>query len=306
MEELLSVENLTKTYRVKRGLFKTEEVRALRGVSFTLFSGEVLALVGESGSGKSTVGKIVLRLEKPTGGRVLFMGRDAFKWDRAYTRLVSVVFQDPRSSLNPRMTVYEIVKEPLVVHRVKNADERVREVIRRVGLSEELLYEKPPRLSGGQAQRVAVARAVVLEPKLVVADEPTASLDLSVQAEVINLFKELNEKGIAFLFITHDVRVVEKVAHRVAVLYAGLLMELGPKEKVLKRPLHPYTRLLLESVPARHPRLRRPVEGLEEEEFTVPEQGCPFLPRCKEALPECSRTVRRVEVDDRAVFCNLY
>jgi len=306
MEELISVESLTKVYYLKKGLFKREPLYALRGVSLKVYKGEVLSVVGESGSGKSTLGKVVLRLERPTEGKVLYRGKDAFKMGKEYTKKVSVVFQDPRTSLNPRMKVREVVEEPLVVHRVPDRKKRVLAVIKKVGLSEEVLEKKPLQLSGGQAQRVAIARAVVLEPELVVADEPTASLDLSVQAQVLELFKELNAKGIAFLFITHDIRVVEKIAHRVAVLYAGMLMELGRKEKVLKSPLHPYTRFLLESVPARHPSQRKEVTSYEEEEYEVPKEGCPFLPRCSEATEECARRVRRVEVDGRVVLCNLY
>ncbi|NPB08096.1 MAG: ABC transporter ATP-binding protein [Aquificae bacterium] len=306
MGDLVSVSNLTKVYRVKKGLWRKKEIYALKEVSLSVKEGEILAVVGESGSGKSTLGKIILRLERPTGGSVLFRGKDVFSMGKEYTRHVSVVFQDPRNSLNPRMRVKEIIEEPLRVHGIKERERRVREVVERVHLEEELLGKKPLQLSGGQAQRVAIARALVLEPELIVADEPTASLDLSIQKEILNLFTELNSRGIAFLFITHDVRVVEKIAHRVAVLYGGHLMELGKKEEVLSNPLNPYTRYLLESVPVKNPRQRRQSESFEEEEAEVPERGCPFYPRCPEASQECRETLRRVEVNGRVVSCNLY
>ncbi|GAB6065646.1 ABC transporter ATP-binding protein [Aquifex pyrophilus] len=306
MGTLLEIESLTKTYRVKKGFFSRKEVRALRDVSLKIYEGEILCLVGESGSGKSTLGKIILRLEKPTEGKVLFRGKDIFQMGKEYTRKVSVVFQDPRTSLNPRMKVKEIIEEPLIVHREKERKRKVLEALKSVSLTEEVLEKRPLQLSGGQAQRVAIARAIVLNPELIVADEPTASLDLSVQEEVLKLFKELNEKGISFLFITHDIRVVEKIADRVAVLYGGVLMELGRKEEVLKNPLNPYTRFLLDSVPARHPKERKEDMRVSEEEYTIPEEGCPFYPRCPEALEECRKTLRRSEIDGRVVACNLY
>jgi len=306
MEDLISVSNLTKVFKIKRGLWKREEVFALKEVSLTVKKGEILAVVGESGSGKSTLGKIILRLEKPTDGVVLFRGKNIFSMGKEYTRHVSVVFQDPRNSLNPRMKVREIIEEPLKVHGIKEREKIVREVLGKVYLEEELLDKKPLQLSGGQAQRVAIARAIVLEPELIVADEPTASLDLSIQKEILNLFIELNKKGLAFLFITHDIRVVEKIAHRVAVLYGGHLMELGERDKVLGEPLNPYTKYLLESVPVRHPKERREIELLEEEEVEIPKRGCPFYPRCPEAFEKCEETLRRVEVNGRVVSCNLY
>ncbi len=306
MGTLLEINSLTKVYRVKKGFFSRREIKALKGVSLKIYEGEILSLVGESGSGKSTLGKIILRLEKPTSGNVLFKGRDIFSMGKEYTRLVSVVFQDPRTSLNPRMKVKEIIEEPLIVHGEKDRKSRVLDALKKVSLSEDVLEKRPLQLSGGQAQRVAIARAIVLNQKLIVADEPTASLDVSVQDEVLKLFKALNKKGISFLFITHDIRVVEKIADRVAVLYGGVLMEIGKKEEVLKNPLNPYTRFLLNSIPARHPKERKEDYDVSEEEYTIPEEGCPFYPRCPEAFDECKKTLRRSEVDGRVVYCNLY
>jgi len=306
MEEILRVENLTKVYKVKAGFFKKKDFYALREVSLALKKGEVLCVVGESGSGKSTLGKIILRLEKPTKGAVLYRDKDIFKWGKEYTKRVSVVFQDPRSSLNPRMKIKEILEEPLIVHGIKNPKEKVLEAIRRVQLEEEVLEKRPLQLSGGQAQRVAIARAIILEPEIVVADEPTASLDLSIQEEILKLFTELNENGISFIFITHDIRVVEKIANRVAVIYAGVLMELGDKEEVLKDPKNPYTAFLLENVPVKHPRERRKEVRIEEEEYEIPDKGCPFYPRCPYATKECKESLRRVNLNGRLVACNLY
>ncbi|AAC07852.1 ABC transporter ATP-binding protein [Aquifex aeolicus] len=304
--ELLSIQNLTKVYKVPAGFLRKKNFFALKEVSLSIKQGDFLAIVGESGSGKSTLGKIILRLEKPTKGKVSFKGKDIFSMGKEYTRKVSAVFQDPRSSLNPRMKVEEILEEPLIVHRVKGRKERVLKVLQRVRLSEELLEKRPLQISGGQAQRVAIARALILEPELIVADEPTASLDVSVQEEILELFKELNSKGISFFFVTHDIRVVEKVANMVGVIYAGILMELGKKEEVLKNPLHPYTKFLLENVPVRHPKDRKPLKYLQEEEVSIPEEGCPFYPRCPEAMEECKKFIRRSEVNGRLLACNLY
>ncbi len=306
MEEILKVENLTKIYKVKSGFFRKKDFYALRGVSLNLKRGEILCIVGESGSGKSTLGKIVLRLEKPTEGKVLYREKDIFKWGKEYTRKVSVVFQDPRSSLNPRMKVKEILEEPLIVHKIKDRQEKIVEALRKVHLEEEILEKRPLQLSGGQAQRVAIARAIILEPEIVVADEPTASLDVSIQEEILELFTELNEKGISFMFITHDIRVVEKIADRVAVIYAGVLMELGEKDAVLKEPKNPYTMFLLENIPVKHPKERKKRVNIKEEEYEIPDKGCPFYTRCSYATEECRETLRRVNLNGRIVTCNLY
>ncbi|WP_457599744.1 oligopeptide/dipeptide ABC transporter ATP-binding protein [Hydrogenivirga sp.] len=305
MDTLLEVRGVSKAYKLKKGIFGKRLFYALRDVTLSIRRAEILGVVGESGSGKTTLGKVVLRLEEPTSGNVLFSGRDAFGLGKEYTRYVSVVFQDPRSSLNPRMKIREIVEEPLVVHGVEDRRRIVEDSLRRVQLPLDFLSRKPDDLSGGQRQRVAIARAIVLKPKLIVADEPTASLDVSVQSEILTLFKGLRQEGIAFMFITHDIRVVEKVADRVAVIYGGMLMELGRKEEVLGNPMHPYTRFLLSNVPVRHPGLRKE-EDFEEYEYEIPSRGCPFAPRCPNYREECSKSVRRSELNGRLVNCNLY
>ncbi len=305
MSGLLEIDQVSKAYPVRKGLFRREHFYALRGVSLSVDRSEILGVVGESGSGKTTLGKLVLRLERPTSGRILFEGREVFSMGKEYTRKVSVVFQDPRNSLNPRMKVKEIVEEPLVVHKVGERRKKVREVIEKVKLEESFLERRPDDLSGGQRQRVAIARAIVLDPDLIVADEPTASLDVSVQAEILKLFEELKKEGIAFIFITHDIRVVERIADRVAVLYGGMLMELGSREEVLRNPMHPYTRFLLSNVPVKHPRERR-AESYAEIEYEIPQKGCPFAPRCPDYIQECSERVRRFELNGRIVNCNLH
>lgn len=305
MNTLLEIREVSRRFTVKKGLFGKDYFYALKRVTLNLRRGEILGVVGESGSGKTTLGRIILRLDRPTEGSVLLESRDVFRMGKEYTRRVSVVFQDPRGSLNPRMRVLEIVEEPLLVHGVEKRRAVAESALERVQLERSLWNRKPDDLSGGQRQRVAIARAVALRPELVVADEPTASLDVSVQREILKLFLSLREEGIAFLFITHDIRIVERIADRVAVIYGGTLMELGRKEEVLQNPLHPYTRFLLSNVPVRHPKMRRE-EGFAEVEYEIPQEGCPFAPRCAEALQECFRNVRRVELNGRVLSCNLY
>ncbi len=300
--ELLLLDRVSKVFTT--GLFSKRSVWTVREVSFGLGAGEIFSLVGESGSGKSTIGKIILRLEKPSSGRVLFEGKDPFQMGREYTRLVSVVFQDPRSSLNPRMKVGEIVEEPLLVHGEKSRRERAIQALRMAGLDEGFMERRPDELSGGQRQRIAIARAIVLKPKLLVADEPTSSLDMSYRAGILELFLRLKEEGISTLLITHDIRAVEMVSDRVGVLYRGKLVEVGSSRDVLKEPMHPYTRYLINTVPARHPSQRR--EDFEEPAEEYLQSPCPFFSQCKQRLKECESGVKEVKLNGRIVFCNLY
>jgi len=260
--------------------------------------------VGESGSGKTTLGKLALRLEKPTEGQILFDEKEISKFGKEYTRYVSAVFQDPASSLNPRLSVREILEEPLIAHGYKDRESAVLQALSEAGLSEEYLNKRPYQLSGGQKQRVAIARAMVLGPKLVVADEPTASLDASLRKGILDLFKKLKAKGIAVMLITHDVRSVEYVADSVAVLYRGRLLEWGPKEQVLKSPLHPYTQYLIQNLPVEHPSKRKVSQTLDVQDYT--EAVCPFYTLCGHKMEKCKVELTEAFKDGRFVCCNIY
>jgi len=268
--------------------------------------GETVALLGESGSGKSTLGRLAVRLLRPTEGRVLFRGRDAFSYGKEYTRRVSMVFQDPAASLNPRYTVWEAVEEPLLVHGFPKPQrvERVSRVLRWAKVDESLWRRKTASLSGGQKQRVAIARALVLEPELLVADEPTSALDLSVQYGILKLFESLKGR-LSTLFITHDLRLAAKLADRVVLLLAGRVLEVSPAREFVRSPLHPYGVFLLESLPAKSPFERRDAPAAKEPR-TLRDDGCPFRAACPHYRPECEVFPPPVEVGNRLVFCHLY
>ncbi|WP_225769137.1 ABC transporter ATP-binding protein [Inquilinus sp. Marseille-Q2685] len=263
---LLAVENLTTRFDLRSGVFGkvTGRVHAVENVSFEIFPGETLALVGESGCGKSTIGRSILQLDRPVSGSIRFEGRETLgqpaREIQALRRQVQMVFQDPFSSLNPRMTVGQAIADPMLVHGGLSRAEiraRVAELLRRVGLSPEHARRHPHAFSGGQRQRICIARALSTRPKLVIADEAVASLDVTIQAQVINLLMDLQaETGIAVLFISHDMAVVERMAHRVAVMYLGQIVEIGSRREVFGNPRHSYTRKLLSSVPVADPRQR--------------------------------------------------
>jgi len=293
--EIIRTENVSKLYPVERGIFGRVKrwFRALNGVSIKLFKGETLGLIGESGSGKTTLGKIILDIEKPSGGKVLYRGKDLRELKgqdyRRYRVNVQTVFQNPQSSLNPRWQVWEIVTEGLkingIVKEKRELLERGRELLSLVHLSEETMFKYPHQLSGGQKQRVAIARAIALKPEVIVADEPTSALDVSVQAQIVNLFLELQERfSISYLFISHSIPVVEAVSDRVAVMYRGFIVEEGKTEEVLGKSAHPYTELLLNSLPGKRNKenTEEPVETPE-----IPDTGCPFYPRCPKRKKEC-------------------
>jgi ABC-type oligopeptide transport system ATPase subunit len=253
MTALLEVENLVKTFPVSR----RRSVAAVRGVSFQIDEGRTYGLVGESGSGKSTVARMVARLTEPTSGTVRFAGRDVTRLDgtsrRQYRREVQIVFQDPYGALNPRMTVEELIVEPLVVHRhgtARDRRSRARELVDQVGLPVSSLTRKPIDFSGGQRQRIMIARALALQPRLIVADEPVSALDVSVQAQVLNLLKDLQDGlGLSYLFISHDLSVVEFISDRIGVMYLGELVEEGDKREIYANPRREYTRSLIEAIP---------------------------------------------------------
>lgn len=299
-EPLLRVQELTKDYRVRIG-GRRATLNALDGVSFEIFPGETVALVGESGSGKSTAAHCVLRLEEATSGKVTFQGEEVTTASRRrlrqLRRLLQIVFQDPTDSLNPRRTVGATIGEPLKVHDMESdvgARRRVGEILELVGLHPDVARSYPHQLSGGQRQRVGIARALVTEPSLIILDEPTSALDVSVQAKLLNLLNDLQrELHLSYLFITHDLGVVRYIADRVLVLYAGQIVEAAPTERLFARPVHPYTRALLEAVPVDSPeqRTERPVPRGEPYAPIDPQPGCRFAGRCSWAAAECMSPV---------------
>ena len=265
MMALLTVRHLVKEFNRRRGVFgKGASVRAVDDVSFTIDRGETFGLVGESGSGKTTTGRCILRLIEPTSGEVIFDGRDVVALSRGELRQarrdMQIVFQDPYSSLNPRMRAGEIVEEPLVIHKLGTRDERrarIGQLFELVGLHRDQLRRYPHEFSGGQRQRIGLARALALNPKLIVADEPVSALDVSVQAQVVNLLMDLQQQlQLTYLFIAHDLRLVEHVCTRVAVMYRGRLVEMGDTAKLFATPQHPYTRALLSAIPVPDPGVR--------------------------------------------------
>ena len=306
MSALVQVEGLVKYFPVRRGLFglgAREVVRAVDGVSFEIPAGRTLALVGETGSGKTTVGRTLLRLVEPTDGRFTFDGVDVFGLAspelRALRRRMQVIFQDPSGSLNPRMTVGDAVAEPLVIHRLASRAERparVAELLAEVGLDAGFAPRYPHELSGGQRQRVGIARALALRPQLLICDEPVTALDVSVQAQVLNLLKDLQQAhGLTYLFIAHDLAVVRNVADRVAVMYAGRIVEEAPVDQLYAAPRHPYTRSLLSAVPVPDPAAprNRIVLSGDVPSPVSPPDGCRFHPRCPHPLKSerCAREV---------------
>jgi peptide/nickel transport system ATP-binding protein len=293
---LLEVRNLVKHYPITQGVLRREvgRVHAVDGVSFTLKEGEALGIVGESGCGKSTTARVLLRLEEPTAGEVLFDGEDVTGYDgeelRRFHRRAQMIFQDPTASFDPRMSIGESVAEPLVIHGLADGALRRRvvgDLLGRVGLTPEDYDRYPHEFSGGQKQRVALARALVLNPDLIVADEPTSALDVSTQSEIIALLKRVQAAfGLSLLFISHDTSVIREVCDRVAVMYAGEIVELAPTEALFERPGHPYTRALLASIPEPDPHRRRRHPGLAGDvpDPTHPPSGCRFHTRCPEVI----------------------
>jgi peptide/nickel transport system ATP-binding protein len=303
---LLSVRDLKKYFPIRSGFFNkvVNHVKAVDGVSFDVWQGECLGLVGESGSGKTTVGRTLLRAYTPTGGSAHFQVRPGESVDlctaskeqlRKLRPHMQMIFQDPYSSLNPRMTVADVVGEPLLIHGMKDRherDNRVRELLMQVGLKETYLTRYPHAFSGGQRQRLGIARALALNPKLIVADEPVSALDVSVQAQVLNLLQDLQRKlGLTYIFVAHDLSVVKHICDRVAVMYCGQLVELAPVDALFDAPLHPYTEALLSAVPVPDPtaKLKRILLAGEVADPSKAPPGCPFHPRCQYAKPVCAQ-----------------
>ena len=302
-EPLLEVTDLKKHYPVRSGLFRRAAgaVYAVDGVSFTVAPGETLGLVGESGCGKSTVARTVLRLVEPTSGSIKLAGNDITHLDRAamrpFRQRMQIIFQDPFSSLDPRMTAGDIVREPVTFHGIakgRAADDVVASLFEQVGLRPGQMRLYPHQFSGGQRQRISIARALALDPQIIIGDEPVSALDVSIQAQVINLLMDLQkQKGLSYLFIAHDLAVVEHISHRVAVMYLGRIVEMADKVSLYRDPKHPYTEALLSAVPVPNPRIKRRRQILDGDVPSPmnPPPGCPFHTRCPHAEARC-----RVEV----------
>ena len=297
-QELVQIKNLVKHFPVENS---DDVVKAVDGVSFDIFAGETLGLVGESGCGKSTVGRCILRLIEPTSGEVWFEETDVLSLGkndlRPLRREMQIIFQDPYASLNPRLSILSIISEPLIIHGIGNKTEqkdRVAELLKKVGLDPDYMFRYPHEFSGGQRQRLGVARALALNPKLIIADEPVSALDVSVQAQVVNLLQDLQaEFGLTYLFISHGLAVVEHISNRVAVMYLGKIVEIATAVELYENPLHPYTQALLSAIPIPDPKLKRDRIILKGDVPTPinPPSGCRFRTRCPFASEECAKVV---------------
>jgi oligopeptide/dipeptide ABC transporter ATP-binding protein len=320
MSTLLKVKNLKKHFPVTKGFFQKQvgAVKSVDGISFEIEKGETLGIVGESGCGKSTTGRALLRLLEPTEGEVWFDGVDIAKLDkqelRAFRTNMQMIFQDPYASLNPRWTVQQVLEEPLITHSNQtktDVKQRVAELMELVGLSPQQAGRYPHEFSGGQRQRIGIARALALNPKFIVCDEPVSALDVSIQAQVLNLMKELQQKlSLTYLFISHDLSVVKFICDRVGVMYLGKLVELAPTTAIFAEPLHPYTKALMSAVPIPDPEIKREQIVLTGDVPSAlnPPTGCTFHTRCPVAVDICKSVIPKwSEVSDgRQVACHLY
>lgn len=320
-KKLVEVKNITKEFKVSSSSWRKGKgvVHAVSDVSMDIYEGETMALVGESGCGKSTLGRLILNLLEPTAGTVVFDGKDtqqlAPEEMRQTRRDMQIIFQDPYASLNPRWTIRDIVAEPLETYGIYKTKQettaRVEELLKKCGIRPEFINRYPHQFSGGQRQRVGIARALALNPRLIVCDEPVSALDVSIQAQVLNLLDELQEElKLTYLFISHDLSVVRYLSDRVSVMFLGKICEVGVTEEVYEKPLHPYTKFLLEAVPKPNPKLRKEDKEMLAGEIPSPvnpPSGCRFHPLCPRATERCSAEVPAMrEVEGRKVACHLY
>ncbi|MBS4196057.1 ABC transporter ATP-binding protein [Lederbergia citri] len=315
-EQVLSVHNLKKYFKAGSG----KVVKSVDGISFSIKKGETLGLVGESGSGKSTLGRTIVGLYESTDGKVIFEGKDISNLDRKakreFNRKTQIIFQDPEASLNPRMKVGDIIAEGLDAYGLakgKERKERIIKLLEKVGLNAEHAERFPHEFSGGQRQRIGIARALAVEPSFIVADEPISALDVSIQAQVINLLEDLQkDEGLTYLFIAHDLSMVKHISDRIGVMYLGKMMELGESDVLFQEPLHPYTKALLSAIPVTEPKLRGSKErillGGDPPSPLNPPSGCPFRTRCPAAMDVCAKVEpewKEVKKDHH-VACHLY
>ncbi len=318
---ILKVQGLKTYFDVTKGLFAPKQiVKAVDDVSFEVDHNETFGLVGESGCGKSTLGRTIVKLYEPHDGKIEFEGKDIAdikgKDLKDYHKDVQMIFQDPYASLDPRMTVGEIIKEPMVIHRIfqsdKEREDRVVELLKIVGLKPDHIRRYPAEFSGGQRQRIGIARALAVDPKFIVCDEPISALDVSIQAQVINLLKSIQkELGLSYLFIAHDLSMVKHISDKIGVMYLGSIMEVGPSNDVYHRPLHPYTTALLSAIPIPDPDIAKKKSRIVlEGEIPSPIDspiGCPFCTRCQKATERCKQEKPKpIKVGERIVSCFLY
>jgi len=300
-EHLLEVKDLKQYFPVRSSLFKKTNLKAVDGVSFHIDEGETLGLVGESGCGKTTVGRTIVRLYKPTGGSIRYKGTEIDDDNiRSFRKEMQIVFQDPYSSLNPRMTVADIVGEPLDIHKLYSSknerEEKIANLLSLVGLNADHSRRYAHEFSGGQRQRIGIARALAVNPKFIVCDEPVSALDVSIQAQIINTFEELQDKlGLTYLFIAHDLLVVQHISRRIAVMYLGRIVEIAPSIELIENPLHPYTQSLISAIPVPDPdtakkKHRIVLEGDVPSPLDVP-SGCAFRTRCRYATERCAKEI---------------